>query len=140
MTRYHHESKRLYVELESHGRDNIAITEVLINGGKQPQQVQLVISYTGQLVSAGIEDNDRAEFVGIDDQEIRPSLSRSSTDLSEIIQRNIRSPDHRLPIHWLYLLSSENIEHIENTYKYFSITKSKNHHDSCQLAGEDLIC
>jgi len=126
LSMHNDETRRIYVELVNNGRHVVQLTDVTINGGKRPKLVQLVISYTGELPSFGIEDNELADYVGIHEMEIKPSLANSSADVREIIQSNISNPEHRVPIHYgLYLDSDDLIETMELRYKYLGISKTK---------------
>ncbi|GAA0134915.1 hypothetical protein YSY43_17550 [Paenibacillus sp. YSY-4.3] len=118
---YNNEQKRIYLSLVNNGSTKIKIEKVTVNNEKQPEQLNLVMSYTGQLVSAGIEDDTQARFVGIDEGFIHPKLSEN--ELKELINHNEKG----LPLHYgVLIINKEDIESISIKYKYLGISKTKN--------------
>lgn len=79
------------------------------------------MSYTGQIVSAGIEENPQARIIGIDEGFIHPKLSEN--ELRDLINNNTQ----QLPLHYgVLIINKEDIESIRIKYKYFGISKTLN--------------
>ncbi|AZK45141.1 hypothetical protein [Paenibacillus lentus] len=118
---YNKEHKRIYLSLINNGFIKMEIEKVTVNSGKQPEQLNLVMSYTGQIVSAGIEENPQARIIGIDEGFIHPKLSEN--ELRDLINNNTQ----QLPLHYgVLIINKENIESIRIKYKYFGISKTLN--------------
>lgn len=118
---YDNEQKRIYLSLINDGFIKMEIEKVTVNKGKQPEHLNLIMSYTGQIVSAGIEKNPQARTIGIDEGFIRPKLSEN--ELRELINNNTK----QLPLHYgVLIINKEDIESIRIKYKYFGISKTLN--------------
>ena len=112
-TEYDHARKKMDIELVNHGRFNVYIQDVLVNN-KTPNKVQLVISYSGQLVAGGIDSSPWAKFVNIQDAPIHPRLS------PEQIQEAVKT--HSTPVHYgIRIYNDEDIAFIKIKYKYMGI-------------------
>src|SRR5690606_25539027 len=71
----YNEEDQLYMSITNTGNRKIKINSVTINDELKPKKLSFVMSYTGQIVSGGIEDNPKASFVGLGHAFIYPKLS-----------------------------------------------------------------
>jgi hypothetical protein len=113
-TEYNNTRKQVDIELINKGRFNILIQEVLVNN-KIPKNAQLVISYTGQLVAGGIDDDPLAKFINIIDAPIHPRISPQE------FQEAVKS--HTTPINYgIRINNDEDIEVVKIKYSYMGIS------------------
>ncbi len=114
---YNLKDEKIYIELDNQGWFDIHLKEVLINN-KKPSDVKLVISYTGQLVSAGIEDDPLTKSVNIDSAPIHPKLAVE--EVTEAIKTQTTPINYGIGIN-----NEEEIESIIIKYKYLGFTFKK---------------
>ncbi len=113
-TEYNNARKQVDISLVNEGRHNLFIQEVMVNN-KTPQKVQLVISYTGQLVAGGIDDDPLAKFVDISEAPIHPQLT--SQEFQDAVKTKTT------PIHYgIRVVGNDDIEVVSIRYKYMGIT------------------
>lgn len=113
---YNFEDK-VIMELKNEGKSKIRLTDVLVNDTK-PVDAKLIISYTGRLVLAGIENEPYAKFLEIHEQPIKSDLS------SDQALRIIREGEHTTPISYgIQVVNDEEIRSVTIKYKYYGITK-----------------
>lgn len=110
------EDKKIYIELVNNGWFDIHLKEVLVN--KKPSEIKLVISYTGQMVSAGIEDDPLTKSINIDAAPIHPKLTVE--EVEEAIKTKTTPIDYGLGIN-----NEEVIENIMIKYKCLGFTFKK---------------
>lgn len=111
---YNNARKQVDISLVNEGRYHLFIQEVMVNN-KAPKKVQLVISYTGQLVAGGIDDDPLAKFVDISEAPIHPQLTPQE------FQAAVKTKT--TPIHYgIRVVGNDDIEVVSIRYKYMGIT------------------
>jgi len=73
-TEYDNGRNKVDIELSNKGNSDILIHEILVND-KTAEEVQLIVSYTLQLVAGGIDLNPWAKIVQINEEPIHPKFS-----------------------------------------------------------------
>ena len=111
------EDKKIYIELDNNGWFDIHLKEVLVNN-KKPSEIKLVISYTGQMVSAGIEGDPLTKSINIGAAPIHPKLTVE--EVEEAIKTKTTPIDYGIGIN-----NEEVIENIMIKYKYLGFTFQK---------------
>ncbi|MFT4145194.1 MAG: hypothetical protein QM644_12125 [Mobilitalea sp.] len=111
------EDKKVYIELVNNGWFDIHLKEVLINN-KKPSELQLVISYTGQLVSAGIEDDPLTKSINIDSAPIHPKLA--AEEFEEAVKTKTTPINYGIKVN-----NEETIEVVKIKYKCLGFTFKK---------------
>ncbi len=106
--------KKIYIELVNNGWFDIHLKDVLINN-KKPSELQLVISFSGQLVSAGIEDNPLTKSINIDAAPIHPKLKQE--EVREALKTNTTPIDYGIGFN-----HGEEVKVIKIKYKYMGFT------------------
>ncbi|PZD97452.1 hypothetical protein DNH61_02450 [Paenibacillus sambharensis] len=114
------EQTQVYLSLVNEGWGNIKIEEVAVNSKAPATNANFVMSYTGQLVSAGIEDSSQAQFIGIDEGIIPPQLSDAE------VRQILRDNEGRIPLHYgVRIVNDENIHTVHIQYRYLGISRTK---------------
>ncbi|CAM4448661.1 hypothetical protein [Paenibacillus tarimensis] len=114
------EQKQIYVSLVNEGWADINIEEVAVNSKAPATNAHFVMSYTGQLVSGGIEDSSQAQFIGIDEGIIPPQLSDAE------VRQILRDNEGRIPLHYgVRIVNDENIHTVHIQYRYLGISRTK---------------
>jgi len=114
---YDYEDK-VILELNNEGHSNIKIIEVLVNDNTKPEDVKLVVSYTGRLVSAGIESEPYAKFIKINEEPIKPELS------GEQVKEILQTKEYKIPLHYgIQIVNNIEIRNVTVKYKYYGMTK-----------------
>ncbi|WP_028609090.1 hypothetical protein [Paenibacillus harenae] len=110
---YNNERKQVDISLVNKGQYDIFIQEVLVNN-QLPSKTQLVISYTGQLVAGGIDDDPLAKFIHINDAPIHPRLTPK--ELQEAVKT------HSTPIHYgIRIINEDDIEVVKIKYRHMGV-------------------
>jgi len=114
-------SEQIVVSLVNAGRADARLREVRVNGGEKPDGVQLVISYSGQLVPGSLANSSWHKEYAIGEQPIRPRLTQEG--MLQAIRVNEASPgDPAIPIHYgIMIRHHEPIESVKIRYRYLGI-------------------
>lgn len=112
---YNDARTKVTLDLINNGHFDIKLVEVSVNG-KKPLTTQLILSYSGQLASSAlIQEDPLAEFMEIVKGEIHPKLS------AEQVQQALLTKTK--PIEYgLSILHDEKITEIRVKYKYLGIS------------------
>ncbi|GEM_PF-5154304 len=115
------EQNKMYISLSNMGSKDIKIVKIIVNGDVQPEQESFVMSYTGQVVSAGIEQSGQAKFVPFNEGVLSKQLTEQE------VQQLLKKKDNQVPIHYgLLVTAQERIDRLEISYHYYGMIKSKN--------------
>lgn len=113
-TQYNNLENRVDIMLVNEGRHNIYIQEVLVNQ-KVPEKAQLVISYTGQMVAGGIDDEPLAKFLNINEEPIHPKLTPEEFRAAVLTKTT--------PINYgIRIKNEEDIQVVRVKYRYMGFT------------------
>ncbi|UVI32891.1 hypothetical protein [Paenibacillus spongiae] len=119
VTNYDNERKKLLLSVVNEGKGSLHLKKVQVNGSAEPQQAELGMSYSMQLVLGGIEGSPQAAFVGLDEEPITPA--RKAKDVRDIIDSKMAKPIH----YGIRIVNDTNMNDVTITYRYFGITKTK---------------
>jgi len=116
-TEYGAEKSKVDVSIVNRGFSGITIRSVRANGN-EPEQAQLVRSYSGQLVAGGIDDSPTAKFGALSEAQVLPRLD------ADELQAALKEGDR--PIHYgLRIVHTREIEQVVIHYKYLGLSRTK---------------